>query len=148
LLANATLLVKIKGQERHLEIFLDRSGTPSSHAGVISDATVRIISDEFIYARVSRAEYRQMRNQFEITKAQQVLFVVFIFPYFSLSFLRQWSSSINRPAIPPKILQSLMSTKPAVAILMSKVRTCRRTFSIARIFQTLSSARSRAADLS
>ncbi|CBY24153.1 unnamed protein product [Oikopleura dioica] len=50
----------------------DRSGTPSSHAGVISDATVRIISDEFIYARVTRAEYRQMRNQFEITKAQQL----------------------------------------------------------------------------
>jgi len=33
---------------------------------------VRIISDEFIYARVTRAEYRQMRNQFEITKAQQL----------------------------------------------------------------------------
>ena len=39
---------------------------------------MRIISDEFIYARVTRAEYRQMRNQFEITKVQQVLLVVFI----------------------------------------------------------------------
>ncbi|CAG5105127.1 Oidioi.mRNA.OKI2018_I69.chr1.g1858.t1.cds [Oikopleura dioica] len=50
---------------------VDRSGTPSQ-TGVISDATVRIISDEFIYARVTRAEYRQMRNQFEITKVQQL----------------------------------------------------------------------------
>jgi len=46
------------------------SGNVSS--GLTSDFTVRITSDEFVYLRVTRAEYRQMRNQFEIRQAQKV----------------------------------------------------------------------------
>ena len=38
----------------------------------ISDFTVRIVSDEFVYLRVTRGDYRNMRNQFEIRQAQKV----------------------------------------------------------------------------
>jgi len=45
--------------------------TPTGGAN-ISDFTVRITSDEFVYLRVTRQDYRQLRNQFEIRQAQKV----------------------------------------------------------------------------
>ena len=45
--------------------------TPTGGAN-ISDFTVRITSDEFVYFRVTRQDYRQLRNQFEIRQAQKV----------------------------------------------------------------------------
>lgn len=44
-------------------------GAPQSH---ISDYTVTITSDEFVYAKITRVDYRNMRNQMEIKKAQKV----------------------------------------------------------------------------
>jgi len=66
-------------------IALDRGGSCPPSAAVtpattpvgsalnnLSEYTVTITSDEFIYAKVTRSEYRAMRNQMEIKKAQQV----------------------------------------------------------------------------
>ena len=38
----------------------------------ICDYTVTITSDEFIYAKITRTDYRNMRNQMEIRNAQKV----------------------------------------------------------------------------
>ena len=52
--------------------------TPTSGASVIPNAntnlaefTVRIVSDSFVYLRVTRPDYRQLRNHFEMRKAQE-----------------------------------------------------------------------------
>ena len=52
--------------------------TPTSGASVIpatggtlAEFTVRIVSDSFVYLRVTRADYRQLRNHFEMRKAQE-----------------------------------------------------------------------------
>lgn len=51
--------------------------TPTSGASVIpantnlAEFTVRIVSDAFVYLRVTRADYRQLRNHFEMRKAQE-----------------------------------------------------------------------------
>ena len=53
--------------------------TPTSGASVIpantnlAEFTVRIVSDAFVYLRVTRADYRQLRNHFEMRKAQEAL---------------------------------------------------------------------------
>jgi hypothetical protein len=48
--------------------------TPVSQisSGIISNFTLTVTSDEFIYIRISRADYRHMRNQMEIRNAQKV----------------------------------------------------------------------------
>lgn len=52
--------------------------TPTSGASVITtgstplaEFTVRIVSDSFVYLRVTRADYRQLRNHFEMKKVQE-----------------------------------------------------------------------------
>lgn len=44
-------------------------GTQFNHP---CDFTVTITSDEFVYAKITRVDYRHMRNQMEIKKAQKV----------------------------------------------------------------------------
>ena len=52
--------------------------TPTSGASLITSGstplaefTVRIVSDSFVYLRVTRADYRQLRNHFEMKKVQE-----------------------------------------------------------------------------
>ena len=42
-----------------------------STGGTLAEFTVRIVSDSFVYLRVTRADYRQLRNHFEMRKAQE-----------------------------------------------------------------------------
>ena len=37
----------------------------------LAEFTVRIVSDSFVYLRVTRADYRQLRNHFEMKKVQE-----------------------------------------------------------------------------